>query len=247
LILQRIEEASLNSWPALQQILLDGWLLRFSNGYTKRANSVNPRYISSMDIDEKVAICEKLYAEKDLPTIFRFTSIYPIPDLDQLLEQRGYRKIDPTLVLHLELRDHTFEPTSSALLRCEQLDDWMDIFCQFSGSALEEHQMHKQLLQAIPSQRYLASLVVSGEVVACGLGVLDNAYFGIFDLVTDPMQRRRGFARQLILSMLNWAQKKGGLHAYLHVTSRNEAARGLYAKLGFRQAYHYWYRIRQSR
>jgi ribosomal protein S18 acetylase RimI-like enzyme len=247
MLLQRIEEASLNSWPALQQVLLDGWLLRFSNGYTKRANSVNPLYVFSMEADEKVDICEKFYAEMDLPTIFRLTSISPSADLDQLLERRGYRKIDPTLVLHLDLSEHIFEPTPSALLRCEELEEWMDIFSKFSGSAVEKHQIHKKLLQAIPWQRFLASLSSSGAIVACGLGVLENEFFGLFDLVTDPERRRMGFARQLIHSMLNWAQKNGGLHAYLQAERRNEAALNLYANFGFQEAYHYWYRIRQSR
>jgi hypothetical protein len=34
-VIQEIEEISLNAWPSLQQILYDGWILRFANGYTK--------------------------------------------------------------------------------------------------------------------------------------------------------------------------------------------------------------------
>ena len=53
---KRVEEAALNAWPALQQILYDGWILRFSQGYTKRANSVNPIFQSSIDLETKINI-----------------------------------------------------------------------------------------------------------------------------------------------------------------------------------------------
>jgi GNAT superfamily N-acetyltransferase len=43
--------------------------------------------------------------------------------------------------------------------------------------------------------------------------------------------------------MLGWAQENGARHAYLGVVELNSPARRLYDKLGFREAYRYWYRV----
>ena len=43
-LIRYLEELSLNALPSLENIFLDGWVVRFANGYTKRANSVNPLY-----------------------------------------------------------------------------------------------------------------------------------------------------------------------------------------------------------
>jgi ribosomal protein S18 acetylase RimI-like enzyme len=243
---KRIEEASLNAWPALRQILFDGWILRFANGYTKRANSVNPLYGSSLDIHEKIDVCEKLYAEQGLRPVFRLTPFSSPPDLDQVLESRTYRVADPTFVLHLDLKDGEIQPLPRGELRVEGLDDWMDLFCRISGSPMEKHQTHKEILQTIPAGRLLVSLLDSGQAVACGLGVLENRYFGLFDLITEPGQRNKGYGTQLVSSLLRWAQEQDARYAYLQVMSSNETARHLYAKFGFEKAYQYWYRISEN-
>jgi len=41
---------ALTTWPALQQRLYDGWVVRFARGHTRRANSVNPLYPSYHDL-----------------------------------------------------------------------------------------------------------------------------------------------------------------------------------------------------
>lgn len=81
---RRIEEASLNSWPDLQQMLFDGWIIRFAGGYTKRANSVTPVYPSEIPLQEKIAFCEKLYQDQHLPTTFRLPSFSATSIDDQI-------------------------------------------------------------------------------------------------------------------------------------------------------------------
>jgi GNAT superfamily N-acetyltransferase len=240
---KRIEEVSLNSWPALQQMLFDGWILRFAEGYTKRANSVNPLYASSLEVNEKVDRCEMRYAERGLPSVFRLTPFSSPADLDRVLESRGYQRADPTSVLHLDMRDREIRQGQAAELRALKLDDWMRLFYQFSEAPADEHQTHREILEAIPSTRLLASLEDSGKPVACGLGVLEDHYFGLFDLVTDPEQRNKGFGTQLVFGLLRWAQNHGARYAYLQVMTLNQPAGHLYAKFGFAEAYQYWYRI----
>jgi hypothetical protein len=63
-VYQFIEELTLNHWPSLQTLLYDGWVLRFAEGHTKRANSVNPIYTFKQPVDEKITQCEQLYSNQ---------------------------------------------------------------------------------------------------------------------------------------------------------------------------------------
>src|SRR5262245_42365024 len=158
---RRIEEASLNAWPALQQMLFDSWLLRFAKGYTKRANSVNPLFGSSLNAEEKIALCERLYAEKAQPTIFRLTPFACPPDLDQVLARRHYRRIDLTSVQYRDLRGQVMQAEPSVELREETVDNWLDTFCRLSAASRAQHHTHQEILQAIPVTRLLAVLADS--------------------------------------------------------------------------------------
>jgi hypothetical protein len=101
---RRIEEASLRAWPALTDSDFDGWRLRFADGYTRRANSITPLAPSRLALSDKIATCERLYAERGLPAIFRLTPFAP-PDLDATLAARGYGLGDCVEVLARALTD----------------------------------------------------------------------------------------------------------------------------------------------
>ena len=151
-----IEELTLNAWPPLETLLFDGWILSFSDGYTRRANSIHPLYPSTLDLFEKIATCESVYSEHGRETTFKVTDSRADAELDFALEQRGY--------------------------------------------------------------------------------------VGLFDIVVDHNVRNRGIGRRLCTRLLQWARSAGCTTGYLAVLADNAPALKLYANLGFRQAYTYWYR-----
>ena len=69
MIHRHLEELTLNAWPSLASLVYDGWILCFSNAYTRRANSVHPLYPSSLDLADKIATCESMYAARGLETV----------------------------------------------------------------------------------------------------------------------------------------------------------------------------------
>ncbi len=60
--------------------------------------------------------------------------------------------------------------------------------------------------------------------------VADEAH--VTNLLVDPDRRRQGMGFELMKSLIEAAVEAGARHLTLEVRSRNEAARGLYARLG---------------
>jgi GNAT superfamily N-acetyltransferase len=246
--MRRLEEAGLNAWPALQTVLLDGWVLRFAGGYTKRANSTNPTYPimgveSESDLRARVEVCEAIYARRGLPSIFRLTSFGVPNGLDDLLADRGYRVFDRTLVLGRSLAD-SMASAERPDVRATPLDEWLDRYVEFNGAALDKRDTHAAMLRQISGEPLFGLLHdASGEPVACGLAVREGGLVGLFDIVTDRARRKQGFGRALVSALLTWARDRGAQEAYLQVVGTNEPAIHLYRALGFVDAYHYWYRV----
>jgi GNAT superfamily N-acetyltransferase len=241
---RRIEDASLNAWPALNVLHYDGWLLRFANGYSKRANSINVLYEGSLAIEEKIDFCESIYKRQKLETVFRLTPLATPSNLDHHLATRNYKLIDRTSVQLLDLTE--LEPASSKrafiLPGRGGIESWLRSFHQLNP-VRKDAETHKQMLYRIVSKICPLVLMVGGEVVACGLGVLEGEYLGLFDIVTAKEQRRKGLGAEITRSLLAWGCDMGARYAYLQVMEENTPANRLYAGLGFQEIYRYWYRV----
>jgi len=237
-----LEEMSLNAWPSLQQVLLDGWVLRFSHGYTRRANSINPIYPGTLALPEKIAYCERLYQAHKLPVIVKITPAVQPAGLDEILMERGY-----TRQAESEVMTHSVPgvPHPRGVHCCnDRPDDWLAAYTNFSNLSPMDSRTHATIITALAVPHMLALALDGDTPVACGLGILDRGYLGLFDIITHPEYRRQGHGTRVLHVLFAWAYNHGVQHTYLQVMTSNLPALTLYRRLGFQSAYTYWYRVR---
>ena len=242
-MIRMIEEMSLNAWPALEVVLCDGWVLRFADGYTRRANSVNPLYASTGDLSQKIALCERLYRERGLPVIFKLTRESEPRDLEAALVERGYERVAQTSVYTSDLA-HGDDPAGIEIeTSWARATEWREAFHRIKPVEGGRREAHDRILASIPLPTGFTLAREDGQVVGCALGVVQGDWLGVFDVVVGEAFRRRGHGERLMKGLSAWGKAEGAEKAYLQVMRENAAAQRLYQKLGFREAYPYWYRI----
>ena len=246
-LIRRIEELSLNAWPCLRQIVHDGWLLRFADGYTGRSNSVQPLYEGEADVQVKIAFCEDAYARLGIPCLFKMTEAARPAGLDALLESLGYRAFNHTSVQVLDLGGSDANDSASSVHVYDGVNDaWLRPLVEFRAIEQRHVPTLRAILHALALPARYLTVVDGDEVVACGLAVLERPWAGIFDIVTREDRRGRGHGTRVMRALLAWAGREGATRAYLQVMRQNGPALRLYERLGFREAYAYWYRVKRK-
>src|ERR1051325_10302956 len=94
-----LEPMAIASWPARETVRLDRWLLRFTNGFTHRGNSVATIEFDGSDVVAAIARVEAEYQRRSLPPMFQVASAVAPRSLGETLRSRGYDVITPTYVL----------------------------------------------------------------------------------------------------------------------------------------------------
>ncbi|MBZ0291210.1 MAG: GNAT family N-acetyltransferase [Anaerolineae bacterium] len=238
--IRTLEESCLNALPALQTVFDDGWILRYARGYTRRANSAQALYPHRQPLAEKIARCERFYRERGQPAVFKLTeAVYPT-DLDARLEAMGYEDSAHTSVQLAPLSG--IEKVDSVVIQQQLNDEWLRAYCQMNEVAPFVPEVMPVILRSVAPPAAYGSIIREGQIVAVGLAVADGPYMGLFDIVVDAAQRNQGLGKQLVQGLMAWGEAQGSHHAYLQVLSTNQPALRLYSKLGFGEAYRYWYR-----
>ena len=113
----------------------------------------------------------------------------------------------------------------------------------FRGSNPAECNAHAQRLAHSPvPYRGYAVIDPDGVAVACGQAAAEGDLVGLYDVYTVPSARGQGLAAALCGILIDDARERGARVAYLQVDAANEAARRIYRRLDFADAYSYHYR-----
>ncbi|MGD1918793.1 MAG: GNAT family N-acetyltransferase [Pleurocapsa sp.] len=229
----------------MQQILDDGWVLRFAEGYTKRANSITPLYPSYEDLTQKIKRCENTYHGFNLRPIFRLTNEPRLEIIDRTLNELGYQKQDLVSVQVKDIKKIDFFPDRAIVtLDSDISEEWLDRYVHAVNTPVQHWNTLSTLLDIVPHPTCYAMLKDRGRFCSCGLGVLAKNYLGLFFIATAEQYRGRGYAQQLILAMLKWGKNNGATQAYVQVEAKNINGINLYNKLGFSEVYQYFYRLK---
>ena len=243
--IQLYEELSLNSHPSLTTEFYDGWILRFANGYTNRANSISPLHSSTLDLQEKIDECEKHYFAQGLSTVYKLTDGSD-PNIDKVLEERAYTIVTPTRVMDMDMRNHKFTPSECVFTPYAD-DEWLNAYFMFNHyTDSVKMTTAKQILKSVKNTMICGRIIRDGVSVACGSAVIERGYMALLNIVVDEVKFGNGYGREICTSLLSEAQRIGAHTAYLQVTQTNQRAVNLYTSLGYKQVYSYWYREKRK-
>jgi len=244
-----IEHAGFAALPP-ERTLEDGpWVLRMAGGLAKRANSANPRAPGAALDAARLDRIEAFYRHAGPVPIAPIVRVTPLasPEADALLEARGYRLADRSLVMTAQLAPAapaTLPDGITVSIDTTIPEPWHDAFAQFDGLDAHGRATRRVMLDALDRPHAAITLRgAEGTTLGIGLAVRDSTYVGLFDVRVASAARGRGLGRAVTDAMLDWARVQGAAIAYLQVSAENMPALNLYRSLGFVDAYAYHYRV----
>ncbi|GIH24533.1 putative N-acetyltransferase YobR [Acrocarpospora phusangensis] len=221
------------AWPAPEQVTAGSWIYRYAAGVTKRANSVLP--LSGTGSWDRVDAAERFYRGLGAACVF---SIGPGAEggLDAELAARGYRTVDPTLIMTAETA-----PADGADVADTPSAEWFDTWWEVDGGR------HPGRPDARDWARRILTGVQAGYASAgpdaVGRGVVQGEWLGVYCMAVRPSARRKGNGTAVLRQLLGWGHGRGARRAYLVVTEANAGARALYEQAGFVVSGGYHYRV----
>lgn len=232
------ENRIVNAWPAPTTLVIDGWVVRFANGYSGRANSASSLHQGGEMDEATLELVERLYAEAGLPPRIRFTPLVA-ESARRRLAARGYRIETASFGMVAEL-DRDRHPQLPEMIVGPQADAaWIDGVCGHQTGAKRNREHLSAIVSGVRLPAAFATLLHAGRPAAYAMSVAERGMAEIGAVIVDESLRGRGLGKRLMQGLMGWAAAQGCALAYLQVDQSNGLAFEMYRRLGFRQLYAY--------
>jgi ribosomal protein S18 acetylase RimI-like enzyme len=222
------------TWPAPETAELGGWLLRYAEGFSRRANSVLALTAPEGGTDAALAAVEAWYDARGARPLVALAGAVT-KRLDEELAARGWQAEGATAVMTKTLGGVAYQgeaaiadAPSRELLEQEGRGR-PDIAARIFGSG--------------PGRGY-AEIRRGGALAARGRGAIAGDLVAITSIGTLPAFRRQGLGTEILHALEAWGHADGARRAALQVETDNEAAIAMYTRLGYAERYRYYYRAR---
>ncbi len=235
--IRAVEYAAADGWPGLEREWLDGWLLRFGQGFTGRANSAVPldESASLMSLDRIAS----WFAERgQTPQLLIPDRLGTVPP--------GWCTWDEVLVLAADIESLGL-PTGRSIVRVDVLPSpaWLSLY-RYRGTVPPPAAV--DLLRAVHDGVVGFGSIgdPAGEALAIARAAVTKApdgrrWVGLTAVEVAEQHRRHGIGTLICTDLVRWGYDRGATHAYLQVAADNEPAIAMYRGLGFVEHHRYRY------
>jgi N-acetylglutamate synthase len=215
--IRNLEYAAALAWPGVERQWIDGWLLRYGHGSTRRANSAVPLEVRG-DLSALPAIIAWYAARGEPPLLSVPDRLFRVPP--------GVPTDGENVVMTTDLAIDSPAPASAVRMADRPDAQWLRTY-----------------VRDVPPD--VLTAVVDGEVVfaarsdrAVGRAAVTSApdgtrWAGLSAVRVVEEHRREGHARTLCEALLGWAAGHGATRAYVQVIAENAPGIALYESMGF--------------
>lgn len=231
------EERLVNCWPALDTLLMEGWAVRFANGYSGRANSASAVRVGARMDPALMTEIAGFFRGHGLAPAIRLTPLAEA-GLEAQLVAAGWTVASQSIGMIADRPIAGPIHPGLAIIPVPP-DGWIA-----GVSALQEPRKRNPdhlaaILSRIRRPAGFAAIPMDGGIAAFGMTVVDRGMAEIGLIMVDPAWRGRGLGRAVVMGLMQYAAGIGAQRCFLQVEAGNAVARNLYAALGFRDLYTY--------